>query len=120
VYAFIGIPYAEPPVGNLRFSRSVPIKRWSGVRKASKFTLMCPQRVLPRELVPMNYITEELDEDCLTLNIWTPEIKPKKLKTVMVWIHGGAFNYNSANLYETDGRVLAQFGDVVVVTINYR
>ncbi len=97
-----------------------PVKRWKGVRKALDFTPMCPQLIFPKDLIPLNYISENISEDCLNLNIWTPDIKPKKLKTVMVWIHGGAFLVNSANVDETDGQVLAAFGDVVVVTINYR
>jgi para-nitrobenzyl esterase len=96
------------------------VKRWTGTRKAHNFTAMCPQQILPKELIPMKYISENLSEDCLSLNIWTPDTKPKKLRTVMVWIPGGAFNYLSANLHETDGRVLASFGDVVVAAINYR
>ena len=120
VYTFLGIPYAEPPVGDLRFAKPVPAKSWMGIRPTTNFSLMCPHKVLPRHLVPMKYVTEEVSEDCLTLNIWSPDMRPKALKTVMVWIHGGAFQYSSANLYDTDGRVLASFGDVVVVSINYR
>ncbi|XP_054153096.1 acetylcholinesterase-like [Oppia nitens] len=120
VYTFLGIPYAEPPVGNRRFARTEPIKRWKGVYKAFNFSDMCPHKVLPKSLVPMRYFTTKISEDCLTLNIWTPDIRPKSLRTVMIWVHGGAFNYNSANLYDTDGRVLTTYGDVVVVSINYR
>ncbi len=120
IYAFIGIPYAEPPVGKLRFSRSVPVKRWAGIRKAHNFTPMCPQIILSTEVTPTNYLSENMSEDCLSINVWTPDIKPKQLKTVMVWIHGGSFSTNSANTLETDGRVLSSFGDVVVVTLNYR
>ncbi|CAG2104663.1 unnamed protein product, partial [Medioppia subpectinata] len=120
VYAFVGVPYASPPLGELRFSSPQPVKRWPGVRSATQFTPMCPQVIIPKTLVDMNYISENISEDCLSLNIWTPEIRPKKLRTVMVWIHGGGFLYNSANIHEKDGRVLANYGDVVVVTINYR
>ena len=120
IYAFLGIPYAEPPIGFLRFAKPVPIRRWNGIRPAMNFSDMCPHKVLPRSLVPMKYVTESISEDCLTINIWTPDIKPKTLRTVMVWIHGGAFQYSSANLYDTDGRVLSSYGDVVVVSLNYR
>lgn len=120
VYAFLGIPYAEPPIGDLRFAKPLPIKGWMGIKQTTNFSHMCPHKILPKHLVPMKYITEEVSEDCLTLNIWSPDIRPKALKTVMVWIHGGAFQYSSANLYDTDGRVLSSFGDVVVVSINYR
>ena len=120
IYAFVGIPYAEPPTGQLRFSSPQPVKKWSGLKSALNFTAMCPQVIIPNRIVEMNYITKNVSEDCLSLNIWTPDIKPKKLKTVMVWIHGGGFLYNSANIHEKDGRVLSSFGDVVVVTINYR
>lgn len=121
IYAFIGIPYAEPPIGNLRFSSPEPVKPWTGIRKAINFSPMCSQIIFSREIMRTYYISEQISEDCLTLNIWTPDMKPKNgLKTVMIWIHGGAFNYNTANTKETDGRVLASFGDVVVVSINYR
>ncbi|CAG2171018.1 unnamed protein product [Oppiella nova] len=120
VYAFLGVPYARPPLDELRFAAPQPMKRWTGVRTATQFTPMCPQVIIPKSIVDMNYISENISEDCLSLNIWTPEVRPKKLRTVMVWIHGGGFLYNSANIHEKDGRVLANYGDVVVVTINYR
>ncbi len=121
IYAFLGIPYAEPPVGELRFASPEPVKPWNGgVKNVLDFKPICPQIMFPQELIPMSFISEKMSENCLNLNIWSPDIKPNKLKTVMVWIHGGAFNYNSANLHETDGRILSSFGDVVVVTINYR
>ena len=120
VYAFVGVPYAEPPIGELRFASPEPVKKWSGLRTAFDFTPMCPQVIIPNRIVEMNYITTNISEDCLSLNIWTPDVKPKTLRTVMIWIHGGGFLYNSANIHEKDGRVLSSFGDVVVVTINYR
>jgi len=120
IYQFLGIPYAEPPINDLRFSKSKRVEKWSGVRPALKNSAKCPQFTFSQDLVPMRFISESISEDCLTLNIWTPNTKPKKLKTVMVWIHGGGFLVGSANLYETGGEVLSSFGDVVVVTVNYR
>ena len=120
VFAFVGIRYAEPPIGDLRFASPQPIRQWTDVRPALEFTPMCPQVIIPKTIIDMNYISENISEDCLSLNIWTPDLKPKTLKTVMVWIHGGGFLYNSANIKEKDGRILAGMEDVVVVTINYR
>lgn len=109
-YSFKGIPYAQPPVGNLRFRNPDPHPGWSGVRDGSQHGAFCPQY----ELTTLEIIG---DEDCLFLNVYTKELIGQR--PVMVWIHGGAYSsgFGDADLY--DPRKLVR-EDVVVVTINYR
>ncbi|XP_076348081.1 neuroligin-4, X-linked-like isoform X1 [Tachypleus tridentatus] len=136
VDVFLGVPFASPPIGSLRFMPPVTLPRWKGVRMSDKLAPVCPQ-VFPdihnetealqrmpagrlaylRRLRP--YL-QNYSEDCLYLNIYAPAkayMEPVKLP-VMVYIHGESYFWNSGNPY--DGSVLASYGDVVVVTINYR
>ncbi|XP_024890647.1 uncharacterized protein LOC112466655, partial [Temnothorax curvispinosus] len=110
--AFRGIPYAKPPIGELRFKDPVPAEPWSGGRDASKYGNVAVQ---------LNDFTREIkgDEDCLYLNVYTTKIESLKKRTVMVWIHGGAFYTGSgdASFYGPDYIVQK---DVVLVTLNYR
>ncbi len=110
---FRGIPYAEPPVGALRWKPPQPMKPWTGVRDALQFGKSCVQKGSP--------LTGELetDEDCLTLNVWTSKPDPKAKLPVMVWIHGGGLVNGSSSQSIYDGAKLASKG-VVVVSINYR
>lgn len=122
VNAFLGIPYAEAPVGDLRFKKTVKLSRpWMGTLDATKFKPHCPQH-FDLELVKKRSPTTNLmTEDCLHLNIWAPaESTDRKLKPVMVWVFGGGFSGGSGNLDEFDGRILTALGDVVVVNFNYR
>lgn len=117
--AFLGIPYAEPPVGRLRFAKPVPKTPWSGVYDASKLPPTCIQNVT----FPFYYTPdiEGMTEDCLYLNVWVPNFGAKsKLRPILFFIHGGAFNIGSSNMKLYDGSKLATRGDVVVVTVNYR
>ncbi|MGD9946986.1 MAG: carboxylesterase/lipase family protein [Desulfobulbus sp.] len=108
---FLGIPYAAPPIGELRWKPPQEVTPWTQVRNGSEFEPSCPQ---------LNQDEKgKYSEDCLYLNIWTPEKEPVEKLPVMFWIHGGAFNFGSASLPEYNGKNLAQKG-VVVVTINYR
>jgi len=107
IRVFKGIPYAAPPVGELRWKPPQPAAPWPGVRQATEFGAACMQTgKIPK-----------LSEDCLTLNIWTPAKDGKAKLPVMFWIHGGAFVTGAGSIY--DGEALARQG-VVVVTINYR
>lgn len=109
---FAGIPYAAPPVGPLRFRPPAKAVAWNGVRDARKPGPRCLQ-----DPGSDPEFGRQSDEDCLTLNVWTP-VLPGPARPVMVWIHGGAFMNGSGNIY--DGRWLASRGGIIVVTINYR
>ncbi|MDG3439048.1 carboxylesterase/lipase family protein [Nitrospirillum amazonense] len=114
--AFKGIPYAQPPVGPLRWKPPVPVQSWTGVRPAHDFGAACVQPP-PRPGSLYADPPAKMGEDCLSLNVWAP--KAAKKAPVLVWIHGGALvgGASSEGLY--DGARLAEHG-VVVVSINYR
>lgn len=117
VQVFRGIPYAAAPIGNLRFRRSTPPKPWTHPRPARVRTPACPQ-VLDLD-DPAEDGDGNMSEDCLTVNVWTPQADTKS-RPVMVFIHGGALEEGSAADSWYDGTVLAERGDVVVVTLQYR
>lgn len=114
---FKGIPYAEPPLGELRFSPPVAKKRWDGVLEATEFGPCAYQGY--SQLEDFTGKLQPESEDCLSLNIWTPSTDDKK-RPVMFWIHGGAFIMGGGIDPMYDGADLAQRGEIVVVTINYR
>ncbi|MFX1323799.1 MAG: carboxylesterase/lipase family protein [Promethearchaeota archaeon] len=114
---FKAIPFAEPPIGSLRFSPPVRKKPWEGVLETMKYGPYAFQGYSPLEEMFPQDIQES--EDCLTLNVWTPATDSSK-RPVMVWIHGGAFVTGSGAVPIYDGSTLATRGNVVVVTINYR
>ena len=109
---FAGIPYAAPPVGPLRWQPPQPVAPWPGVRDATKVGPRC----LQDEGSDLE-MGRQTDEDCLTLNVWTPPPADEP-RPVMVWIHGGAFINGNGGMY--DSRWLVDRGDIVVVTLNYR
>jgi para-nitrobenzyl esterase len=112
VTRFLGIPYAAPPVGNLRWMPPQAPAKWSGVKKAETFGPTCAQiTTLGPFAGPPN-----ANEDCLYLNVFTPDVKAKL--PVLVWIHGGGYVDGESNDY--DATKLAAKGRLVVVTINYR
>jgi len=117
VTVFKGIPYAQPPIGDLRWKPPVALARWDGVRNAAAFGPACvqPQGGPPTVYSPATRMP--VSEDCLTLNVWQPA-KAKKAP-VLVWIHGGALVGGSSREPMYDGRRMAQRG-VVLVSINYR
>lgn len=119
IFAFKGVPYAAPPVGNLRWLPPQPVTPWEGVRPARDYGAISPQNELPGgEVIPIK-IEEPQDEDCLFLNIWTKGLDNRR-RPVMVWIHGGAFIIGSGSeaMYR-NGNIVTR-GDVVLVSINYR
>lgn len=118
VFFFLGIPYAQPPVGLRRLQKPVPVQAWSRIRDGTQFGPSCPQ--ISGGVGPTN-------EDCLYLNVYTPVnvsqfdssfTTSSSLKAVMVWVHGGGFVAGAGR--SADGSIMAARGDVVVVTINYR
>ncbi|XP_013789679.1 acetylcholinesterase-like [Limulus polyphemus] len=132
VYVFNGIPYAKPPVGDLRFAKPVPIGSWEGKVGGEAKPNSCYQTNIHhnQEVHELWKLKVPLSEDCLYLNIYVPQNstlgfgidnpQPEDLIPVMVFIHGGKFHYGSASLDAYDGTVLAAATDVIVVTINYR
>ncbi|MBL8645372.1 MAG: carboxylesterase family protein [Rhodospirillaceae bacterium] len=116
ISVFRGIPYAAPPVGDLRWRPPQPAAPWEGIRDATAFGPPCAQG----KPNPSPYVLQEpFSEDCLTLNIWSPDVTAKKKLPVMFWIHGGSARFGSGAEPFYDGTELAKQG-VVVVTINYR
>lgn len=116
VHAFLGIPYAQPPVGDLRWKQPLPTANWKGVRKATEFGAHCMQGNVFGD---MTFRDAGGSEDCLTLNVWVPA-KPSSAKLpVMVWIYGGGFVAGTTSEGRQDGTYLAQQG-VIVVSMNYR
>ncbi len=118
VLRFNGIPFAEPPVGPLRWRQAEPPKPWAGLRDGARFATIAPQIPSAAERL-IGGTPGEQSEDCLYLNVWTPSLE-KPLRPVMVWIHGGAFVTGAGTLGTYNGKRLAALGDVVIVTINYR
>jgi para-nitrobenzyl esterase len=119
LYVFRGIPYAAPPIGDLRWTPPQRVKPWDGIRPAMKYGAVAPQNVMPVSMPGIPSFDEPQDEDCLFLNIWTPGLDDKK-RPVMFWIHGGAFIIGSGSEAFLDSGNLARRGDIVLVSINYR
>ncbi|XP_077489350.1 acetylcholinesterase-like isoform X1 [Amblyomma americanum] len=107
VYSFLGIPFAQPPVGRLRFRKPVPIRPWKDVFAAMKMPPRCKQSSVLSQ------------EDCLYLNVWTPTLDMSEKLDVMVYFHGGVFVFERP-LIQRDLRYMAALGNVVLVKMNYR
>ncbi|KAI4468859.1 carboxylesterase [Holotrichia oblita] len=112
-HSFLGIPYAKPPIGELRFKAPQPLEKWNGIWDGTKDGSACYSHDILRGVIG--------SENCLFLNVFTPALPDEspKLKPVMVWVHGGAFTTGS-NSSETYGPEYLLTGDVVLVSINYR
>ena len=116
IRTFLGIPYAAPPVGSLRWREPLPPTKWKGVRQATRFGPHCMQ---PPVFADMIFRDPGPSEDCLTLNIWTPAKDGSAKLPVMVWIYGGGYQGGGTSEARQDGAILATHG-VIVVTLNYR
>ena len=124
---FKGVPYAAPPVGELRFRKPRAPGRWRGVRKAVQYSAAAIQQVMdePEEPanghgVPQMLAPSQYEEDCLYLNIWTPAKTAEDRLPVFLWVHGGGMVAGSGCEVVCDGSGFASRRDVIVVTINYR
>ncbi|XP_051578780.1 neuroligin-2a isoform X2 [Myxocyprinus asiaticus] len=133
VEQYLGVPYATAPIGDRRFQPPEAPGSWQEVRNATQFAPVCPQSVhgvLPEIMLPV-WFTDSLDvaatyiqnqsEDCLYLNVYVPtedDIRDRRKKPVMLFIHGGSYMEGTGNMF--DASVLAAYGNVIVVTMNYR
>lgn len=113
---FKGIPYAQPPVGQLRWRPPQPVKSWDGVRSARSFGHDCMQLPTPGDAAPLR---TRPSEDCLYVNVWAPQDKAAESLPVMVWIYGGGFVDGGASPAVYSGAAFARQG-VVFVSFNYR
>jgi para-nitrobenzyl esterase len=116
VRSFLGIPYAAPPMGNLRWKPPAPVAPWKRTRSATAFGSRCMQR---RVYTDMVFRDPGISEDCLYLNVWTPAQDSAAKLPVMVWVYGGGFVTGATSEPRQDGSNLAKHG-VVVVSMNYR
>lgn len=116
--AFLGIPYAAQPVGNLRWRPPQPAPTWDGVKQVTAYGPACPQAPSPWLPEMLGISKMATDEACLYLNVWTPSLTPRAKLPVMLWIHGGG-NVEGSAEWPPLGETLAQ-QSIVVVSINYR
>lgn len=115
IFKFLGVPYAEPPVGERRWQPPAPPVGWTGVRKAQEFGPICPQTAG----AVFRTRAKTQSEDCLYLNVWTRAPEDQARRPVMIWIHGGGYLGGGGCEGGTDGSQLAALG-VTVVSFNYR
>ena len=117
VRSFKGIPFAQPPVGDLRWREPQPVKDWPGVRSADKFGAACMQRLSPNADYWLR--SDGMSEDCLYLNVWTPAKSGREKLPVLVYIFGGGFQNGDGSEPRYDGESMARKG-MVAVSLNYR
>jgi para-nitrobenzyl esterase len=116
VRTFKGIPFAAPPVGNLRWQPPQPVKNWKGVRKTDQFGPRCMQRPIFGD---MGFRSNGMNEDCLYLNVWTPAKTGKERLPVLVYFYGGGFVAGDGSEARYEGESMARKG-IVALTVNYR
>ncbi len=116
INSYKGVPFAQPPVGDLRWKSPQPPKSWTGVRKADKFSDKPMQKPIYSD---MNFRASGTSEDCLYLNVWTPAKTTGEKLPVLVYFYGGGFIAGDGSEYRYDGESLAEKG-IVTVTVNYR
>jgi len=117
VRSFKGIPFAQPPVGDLRWREPQPVKKWTGVRNADKFGPRCMQRTGPN--ADYWFRSDGMSEDCLYLNVWTPARSGSQRLPVLVYVFGGGFQNGDGSEPRYDGASMARKG-MVAVSVNYR
>jgi para-nitrobenzyl esterase len=116
IKTFKGVPFAAPPVGDLRWREPQPVQNWTGVRKATKFG---PRAMQLPIFGDMSFRSDGVSEDCLYLNVWTPAKKGDEHLPVLVYFYGGGFLAGDGSELRYDGESLARRG-IVTVTVNYR
>lgn len=116
IRSFKGIPYAQPPVGNLRWKEPQPPQNWSDIRIADHFGNQAMQKRIYSDMI---FRSSGVSEDCLYLNVWTPARSAKEKLPVLVYFYGGGFMAGDGSEYRYDGESLATKG-IVTVTVNYR
>ncbi|TRY30689.1 carboxylesterase family protein [Aliiglaciecola sp. M165] len=116
LHQFFGVPYAEPPVGQLRWQPPQKAQNWLGIKQVHTFENQCMQKYLYDD---MRFRSKGVSEDCLYLNIWTPDLAPTEKLPVLVYFYGGGFRAGDGSEPRYDGAALAKKG-IVVVTVNYR
>jgi para-nitrobenzyl esterase len=116
IYSYKGVPFAAPPIGDLRWKEPQPVKNWTGVRKAEHFSHMPMQK---RVFSDMVFRADTMSEDCLYLNVWTPAKSAKEKLPVLVYFYGGGFVGGDGSENRYDGESMAQKG-IVTLTISYR
>lgn len=119
VRVFRGIPFAAPPVGELRWRAPEPVRPWKGVVKASEFGPRCMQAPVFSDMIFRDRADKPMSEDCLYLNVWTPAKSAQDRLAVMVWFYGGGFQAGSSSEPRYGGENLAKKG-IIVVSVNYR
>ncbi|XP_072020491.1 cholinesterase-like [Amphiura filiformis] len=112
VDVYRGIPFAVPPLGELRLAKPIPSEGWEGEYDATYFRSPCMQSGSAEEV-------ERMSEDCLYLNVWVPKAKPENA-AVMLWIYGGGFVFGEGSSYSYNGIPISTINNIVYVTINYR
>ena len=116
IRTFRGIPFAAPPVGDLRWKPPQPVKNWEGVHRADRFGPRAMQRPIFGD---MNFRSDGMSEDCLYLNVWTPAKSGDERLPVLVYFYGGGFVAGDGSEPRYDGASMARRG-IVAVTVNYR
>ena len=119
VRVFRGIPFAAPPIGELRWKAPQPVRSWKGVLKAGDFGPRCMQAPVFSDMIFRDRADQPMSEDCLYLNVWTPAKSAEDRLAVMVWFYGGGFQAGSSSEPRYDGENFAKKG-IIVVSVNYR
>ena len=119
VRVFRGIPFAAPPIGELRWRAPQPVRPWKGVVKANEFGPRCMQATVFSDMIFRDRADKAMSEDCLYLNVWTPAKSAQDRLAVIVWFYGGGFQAGSSSEPRYDGENFAKKG-IIVVSVNYR
>lgn len=116
IQSFKGIPFAQPPVGNLRWKAPQPVTNWTGIKQTKKFG---PRAVQSNIFGDMGFRSDGISEDCLYLNVWSPAKSSDEKLPVLVYFYGGGFAAGDGSEYRYDGENMAKKG-IVTLTVNYR